>query len=235
MELYYVPPENITGNELIFDQFEAQHLLRSMRKKKGDQFKVTDGAGNLYNAHLIESRPSVKASVTLERKQPEPLFFRLLAIGFIKPARLDYLIEKCTELGIGRFLLINSEHANYSTDNIQRLKKITRQAMKQSQRLFLPEITVCHSFSDLLEQTKFAEHKFIAEQGEYDLINDISLPKPANGQTSIVFAVGPEGGFSSREIEAAKNDGYKIIDFNTHRLRAETAAIFAAVSMNLWT
>ena len=113
-----------------FDLFESKHILKTLRKKTGENLFFTDGEGKLYKGTIIRTEPSVSVTYELVKQYllPRPIF--ILGVGFIKHARMDFIIEKGTELGINKFSFFNSQYTNYYTDNISRWEKITRQAIK---------------------------------------------------------------------------------------------------------
>ncbi len=233
MELYYAEPGNIASEETEFDAFESQHILRARRKHRGDLIHFTDGIGRLYSGTIIREKPVVAVKHKLVRSSERHPAIAALAIGFIKPQRLDFLIEKATELGVNRFMLINSRFANYSSTNTDRWIKICRQAIKQSLRLFLPEIKVFDHFENFLLEHGTVDEKYIAEQsapaGPAEVMAGISGMR----NHSLLFAVGPEGGFASEEIDQARDNGFTPVNLGDFRLRTETAALVAAMIINL--
>ena len=233
MELYYAEPGNIASEETEFDAFESQHILRARRKRKGDSIYFTDGKGRLYSGIIHSQKPVVTVRHELVRKTENPPVASALAVGFIKPQRLDFLIEKATELGINRFMLINSRYANYSSKNTDRWIKICRQAIKQSQRLFLPEIIVFDHFENFLLEHGTIDEKYIAEQSAPAGPAEVMAGKPGMGDHSLLFAIGPEGGFASEEIDQARENGFTPVNLGDFRLRTETAALVAAMIINL--
>lgn len=233
MELYFTCPENIAGGYAKFDAFESTHILNTMRNKTGDLIHFTDGEGRLYSGHITETRPLLKAQSKLIKQLPwPPRSLSILGIGFIRPSRLDYMIEKSTELGINKFYLFASQHTNYYTENSNRWEKIARQAIKQSNQLYLPEIIILPSFLSFLEAVSSIKNKFMAEQIASNPLADI-LRTIKHKDENIVFLIGPEGGFEKKEIEMAEKDGFLAVSFCENRLRTETAAISAASYINL--
>ncbi len=151
MELYFTESENISKNEATFDAFESRHILKTMRKQSGDLIQFTDGKGYLYQGRIIATQPVLRAAFSSTDRKFWPVPEKsALGIGFIRPARMDYLIEKATELGISHFYLFPSRYSNYQTDNKGRWEKISRQAMKQSNRVYLPEIKIISNFKNVI-------------------------------------------------------------------------------------
>ena len=234
MEMYFTESDNIHKDHAVFDSFESRHILKTMRKKSGEPIHFTDGKGRLYQGEITTTHPLLKVRPQLVEEHPWPLKFRtILGIGFIRPARLDILIEKATELGISHFYLFFSQHSNYRTDNSNRWEKISRQAMKQSNRLILPEIKILADIQSVAEEFKAVKHKYIADQSSATTIFDLLTKKEEIKSGDLLFLIGPEGGFEREEINYCNQNGFQALTFGNSRLRAETAAIAAASYMNL--
>jgi 16S rRNA (uracil1498-N3)-methyltransferase len=234
MELFFTNVIDASQSEAEFDSFESQHILKTMRKREGDPLHFTDGKGKLFQGKITDTKPILKVKFTIVKQLPwPPPSISILGIGFIRPARMDYLIEKATELGINKFHLFASRFTNYYTENTSRWDKIARQAIKQSHRLYLPEIEISSKFSDFLKTESETANKFLAEQQTSDSLIEVlnSLTKKPN--QDIIFIIGPEGGFDEQEIKLAKDHNFMPVSFGKNRLRSETAAISAASYINL--
>ena len=231
MELFfnrYALPEK---DEIEFDDFESQHILKSKRKRIGNEIHFTNGKGDLFSGTLGAIKPKVICSCNWLKNIPPVKNKITMAVGFIRPNRLDFLIEKITEIGINKIILFGSQNGNYFTDNTERWNKITRQAIKQSLRYHLPEIEVIEKFDLLLEEYKNYDSKFITEQIAETAISEINIRK----SNSTIYLIGPEGGLTSDEINKAKSDGFTEVNLGKYRLRTETAALVfgALLSTNI--
>jgi 16S rRNA (uracil1498-N3)-methyltransferase len=225
MELFYAHPDHISASQIELDKFESRHLLTTLKKKQGATLSVTDGEGTIYQAE-IESTKSPLALSIQSKKKCKPYVLNLaLGIGFIRPNRLDFLLEKATELGVSRFYLIKSHHANYVSNNVNRYQKILRQAIKQSQRPWLPEIFICKNLAEYIVHSKFDELKLCAADSTSPAISSRFRASGNDNFTKVNVAIGPEGGFSKEEIEALENDAFLSVSLGHWRLRSETAAI----------
>ncbi len=96
MELFFADPGQITDTEIILDDFERKHVLHALRKTSGDEVFVTDGCGMLYHAQMIQDKPRIKLKILSSEKKERPLPATALAIGYIRPARLEFVFEKAT-------------------------------------------------------------------------------------------------------------------------------------------
>ena len=234
MELFFTNEINVNQSEAEFDSFESQHILKTMRKGDGDLIHFTDGKGRLFEGKIFETKPILKVHCKLLKQIPwPPPFLSILGIGFIRPSRMDFLIEKATELGIHKFYFYKSRYTNYYSENKKRFEKITRQAIKQSNRLYLPEICIMADFSEFLEAVSHVKHKFIADQTASESLMDFVQKVHWQVDENIIFIIGPEGGLDNEEIKRAKEYNFLAVSFGEYRLRTETAAISAASYINL--
>lgn len=226
MELFYCEPSGISGNIITLDDFESKHLTKTLRKKVGDPADITDGIGHHYTGTIISLKPKVTIQVESEKKASGDLQKISLGIGFIRPNRLEFVLEKCTELGVNIYYLFKSEYSNYFSDNNKRFEKILRQAIKQSNRFYLPELHLCPSFKEFLELTHQIPIKIAAIAPESPALKKVFEHNEPN---DTLIAIGPEGGFSENEIVLMKDNDFHDVSLGRNRLRAETAAM-AAVS-----
>jgi 16S rRNA (uracil1498-N3)-methyltransferase len=233
MELYFADPDNIHDSHATFDAFESQHILKTKRKKLGDLLNFTDGEGHFFEGIIVALKPALKVEYHLKEKNLSSDFKLTLAVGFIRQQRIDFFIEKGTELGIDRFYLFASNNTNYYTENTSRWQKIARQAIKQSLRYYLPSISTIISFKDLLEKSSAYNNKFIALQNSTNTMMDIIRDQSFKSGEDILFVIGPEGGFESFEIDLALKNNFIPITFGKYRLRTETAVLTAASYINL--
>jgi len=233
MELYFTNPDNINDDDAVFDDFEKRHLLRTMRKKINEEINFTDGTGKLYKGKIVQTAPVLKVKSELVEKFEQSSKSFALGIGFIRHSRMDFIIEKGTELGVNIFYLFASNNSNYYTKNITHWEKIARQAMKQSLRYFLPQIIPCPSIKIFIENLFDTKLKFFgAQDAELNLTTFLNGQK-LNKKEKVVFAIGPEGGFDSNETIRLRENNFIPVKLGSHRLRTETAAITAASLINL--
>ncbi len=225
MELFFAEPENIHNNEIVLSEFERKHILQTLRKAAGDEVIVTNGLGKLYRTKLITEKPKLRLEILSIEKKEKPPVSLSLAIGYIRPSRLEFVFEKGTELGVSNFFVIRTEHANYYSENFNRYQKIIRQALKQSQQFHLPKIQAFPSLDEFLKQTHSFDFKIAAISSDYPLlINKINSPDQ-DIYKSFLYIAGPEGGFNAKEIDRLQASDFSMVSLGSTRLRAETAAI----------
>jgi len=202
-----------------------------MRRRPGDLIHITDGKGMLYEARIL-SEDQNQCAFELVRGQREAVISHSihLAISPLShPDRLEWFIEKATELGVNRVSLVLCERTEKRHVKLERLQKIAVGAMKQSQRLTLPGIEGPVSFDDFASTCQ-ADQKFIAF---VDSSNPMHLFKQAKKGFSDVVCIGPEGDFTAEELKHALNYGFVKVSLGAYRLRTETAGIAACHMLNL--
>ena len=231
MELFYARPEQIKDERILCDDFERKHILQALRKSEGDMLQVTDGRGGLYQTKLLAQKPQLVLSIVSHKKMPAPIYEFCLAMGFIRPSRLEFALEKGAELGVTSFALLRSAYANYSSGNTARYEKILRQAIKQSLRYYLPGIEVFQNLQSFFDKNKTCELKIAAIDNKYPPLSKTLAGKGEKEMKSVCMLVGPEGGFSEAEIANIASNGFKMVSLGQNRLRAETAAISATAQI----
>ena len=230
MHYFFVP--EIHGSHCILDTEESRHCVKVLRLQKGEQVQLTDGKGNMYKAEVEE--PSAKACVLKiieTHSEPAPTWNLSVAIAPTKNiARIEWLVEKLTEIGIAEFLPFISHHSERRILKTDRLAKIAVEAMKQSGRTYLPKINELVSYKELLNASKdFKGQKFILHciEKEKQSLNQ-SYKKGGNA----LILVGPEGDFNNNEVEEAIGNGFTPITLGNVRYRTETAALVAACTLH---
>jgi len=152
-----------------------------------------------------------------------------IAVGPTKQMeRIEWFVEKATEIGITEISLIDCDNGERAKINIDRLVKKAVSAMKQSHRTFLPKINELQKLSDFIEANPngLIAHCYENEKNDFsDVFESTNCP----------ILIGPEGDFSQKEIEKALENGYKTITLGPNRLRTETAALYACMQAQLIT
>jgi 16S rRNA (uracil1498-N3)-methyltransferase len=224
IELYYTPEELIADGQLILEEDEFHHSVNVMRNSVGDIIFVTNGNGSIYTSKIVSiNKKQLSASIIKTRILENKASNIWFCIPILKnPDRLKFSFEKCVELGITNFILFNSNHTISKKLNPEKFQKTTLSAMKQSLRVFLPQITSA-SFEDI---SKVKGVKLIFDQdAKQEFEGKIILDKPT------YFLFGPEGGFDENEIESVKQENR--FSLSTNRLRSETAIIKCASLIKL--
>ena len=230
MNLFYQPaiPEGI----LYLDADESRHCVKVLRKKAGDMIRLTDGRGFFYNAVITKADASqCTFEVTTKTAAPRKEYFIHIAISPTKNTeRIEWFVEKATELGVDRISLMDCKNTERSFIKTDRLNKVAVSAMKQSIKAVLPRIEDhLLQFSEVIEHCQ-EEEKCIAY---VDSANPLHLKDAVKGDTSYCVLIGPEGDFSSEELKTALEYGFKKVSLGPSRLRTETAGVVACHIFNL--
>lgn len=226
-----------TSGSVQLDGTEAHHLLHVLRGKPGDSVELFDGQG-LVAAAVIErsSRRDVTLSITAHEQLPAPSPTMHLATAVPKGDRFDWLIEKGTELGVTRFLPLRTEYSSVDPreTKLDRLRQTAIAACKQSGRAHLPQLSMATDFAEVLAKEAQGRRVLVADpRGErFDPLADGGSGRTQS--TEWLLLIGPEGGFSPRELAEAQAAGARSIALPTPILRIETAAIALATLVNWW-
>jgi 16S rRNA (uracil1498-N3)-methyltransferase len=223
LNVFYVPSDHVVGDQIRLPEDEARHATQVLRIKPGEIVWVTDGCGNRYESHVLSiGKRSLELKIINRHFSPrEPL--PVLAVGMIKSReRLEWLIEKSVELGVSKLILMQTERSERTHVREDRLRAIQVSAMKQCLTSWLPELVTGVSFEAVLDEGKLAHQPvYIAHE------KASSESKMLHTETSAapLLLVGPEGGFSDREVQLALDAGATMVSLGPRRLRAETAAL----------
>ena len=228
MQLFYSPLLNKEDTNYTFDKEESNHIVKVLRKKNGDKLMVTNGKGYLFNT-IINTDNDRKCSVTIveyDFKEPENFHIHLAVAPTKMNERFEWFLEKATEIGIHEITPIICDHSERKQIKLERFEKIVQAAMKQSLHRYMPILHDAVSFKAFIQQENDS-HKYIAhcEETEKTLLKN-AIPKGA----SYTLLIGPEGDFSSSEIDSALKANFKPVSLGNTRLRTETAAVVATHS-----
>lgn len=202
---------------------EAQHCLKVLRKKSGDQILVTNGKGLKAEALILTENPKncqVKLlNISSVRKNWVNEIW--LAVAPTKQLdRMEWMVEKCTEIGVDGIIFIKTKRTERDVLNMDRLEKTALSAMKQSGQFWLPELKWQPKWNQFL-WNDFPQI-YCADLGSDALSN---IPKKKTGK-SLIF-IGPEGDFTPEEITEIYQHHASPIRLRPQVLRTETAGIYA--------
>lgn len=205
---------------------EFHHLAHVMRMRIGETLELVNGKGELANAEVASlGKHEAELKITSYTSHPPSSTTLILAQAITRPASLEWIIEKGTELGVTEFWLFPGEYSEKKSPSTPRLETIAINALKQCGRLYLPKIRL-----------KPPLEEWEKPQGSL-FFGDLSkTAKPLEGPFSqtVIFFIGPEKGFSFNELEILANSFQaKGISLHENVLRAETAAIAALSQYDL--
>lgn len=229
MQLFYNPQIQKTDLSFVFDKEESKHIVKVLRKNTGDILHVTNGNGYLFTTEISVASDS-KCMISIQKWEfKENSNYRLhIAIAPTKMnERLEWFLEKATEIGIHEITPIICENSERKIIKIERLQKIIESAMKQSLQVYLPKLNEPISFKQFIYQ-KNSNSKYIAHCEETTK-NSFKEALKLNGK--YIILIGPEGDFSGKEIQLALDANYYPVTLGETRLRTETAALVACHSV----
>ena len=237
MSRFYVPKESVKDNSIYITGKEAHHILDVMRLKISDEIVVFDGTGNEYIGVVKEaSRKSLSLEIIETRKSPHMEIYTVTLIQAIpKKEKMDYIIEKATELGVSRIMPVMTARTvpdwneEKKAKAAARWRKISLEAAKQCGRLDIPDIAPVMDFKKAFSAAMDGLKLIAALADEAIKLKDALKSCSVGG---IVIAVGPEGDFTSEEIELAAKAGFKTVSLGPRVLKSDTAGLAVLAIIN---
>lgn len=235
MILFYT--NNIKNDIAELPEEEAMHCVKTLRKRVGDAIQFVDGQGNWYQGKIIGTTKKavsigIESVIAEHEKRNHYLHIAIAPTKNIN--RFEWFLEKATEFGIDEItplLCFHSERKNVRED---RLEKVVVAAMKQSLKAYLPKINPMTSFKDFLKSQNINEsQKFIAHCQDGFSEAKFHLKNAAKQGENTTILIGPEGDFSSKEVELALSQNFQEISLGKERLRTETAGLAACHIISL--
>lgn len=237
MQRYFVNEVVSDGHFLIRDD-DFHHIVRVMRMKIDDQIICVDPEHKSAICQVVEITESeiVAEVVKWIEGSPELPINVTIVSGLPKGDKLEWIIQKGTELGAHQFIPFISERSVVKWDEkkaekkVERWQKIAKEAAEQSHRTILPEVMKPMSLKSLLEHSEGFDYKLIAfeeeaKQGEKAILSK-TLAEMNKGK-SLMLVFGPEGGLSDKEVVILKEHGFLACGLGPRILRTETAPLYA--------
>ena len=232
MPHFFIPPENITGNQFTLTGDEVHHLVRVRRCVAGSMLKLFDGTGKTYDARIdVIEKNSIRGTIVGETSSP-PARVRLhLFLSVPRGERFDWLVEKASELGVHSvtpLITTRSIIKNIEPPKIERWKRLSLAASQQSRRADIMAINPPQHFPAAIAATSQQNVNLIPWEAEESKTLDEYAPA-ISGASEVAVFIGPEGGFSSDEIIRAQERGISPVTLGKRILRVETAGLLAAI------
>ena len=231
MNLFYAPDSD---NKLVeLPPEEARHCVQVLRHRVGDTIHWVDGKGTLLSGQIIEAnKRNCKLEVTERQMQfsRRPFYLHLAIAPTKQIDRLEWFLEKATEIGVDEISLLRCAHSERKQVRIDRLEKILVSAMKQSLKAYLPQLHNLSPFPEFMENADPEANNFIAyvDTDQSKHLKDYCKP----GAKTCVL-IGPEGDFNPEEVALARERGFRPVSLGPSRLRTETAGVVACTIANL--
>lgn len=238
MSRFYVSKDQVKGNSIVITGKEAHHIQNVMRLKRFDKVAAFDGSGKEYTGFIRDAGAgSVTVEIVETRVPPNSEKIRTTLIQAIpKKEKMDYIVEKATELGVNHILPVVTARTIVEWDEkkkasaVTRWQKIALEASKQCGRVDIPEVETIEDFGDAVKGA-----------GDYNLaliaaLNDKTIPlkEVVRGfkGPSVAVAIGPEGDFTPEEIEKAVEANFKLISLGPRVLKSDTAGLAVLSILN---
>jgi 16S rRNA (uracil1498-N3)-methyltransferase len=214
----YLPEPQIENNRIRIDGDEHQHL-KIARIEPGEVIEIFDGKGTAWTvvALTVGKRETV-AEVKESRRMERDRFELIVAIALIRTAAFEFALEKVVEIGVTRIIPFAADRSNVTAGNRhERWQRIVSEAAKQSKQYHLPALDAPASFDQVIALSAASKILFAERDG--------GPLKSALSGVPVLYLIGPEGGWTDRELSAARNNGFHAVSLGAAILKAETAAI----------
>src|SRR5580704_4628460 len=218
--------DEVCGTRAVLVGAHAEHLSRVLRARVGQEFDITTGNG--VRRGRITSIEQDRVELELGDEIPAPVAGQVtVALSIFKFDRMEWAIEKCTELGVEHIVPViarrtESHLAAAAARRVERWQRIARQAAEQSRRSAIPEVSQPIKLKDALALP--GSTRILLSESEEDLTLKDALQSADAG---VVLAIGPEGGWTDSELIQFRDAGWLSASLGNTILRAETAAIAA--------
>lgn len=237
MQLQFVEPAMIHGSSILLEGPEARHVTKVLRRRVGDPLVCTDGTGRFLHA-TIDRIDGGKVHAPIERTEADPREegapWSTIGLALLKGTHFEIALEKMVEVGVHRVVPLLARHnvvkwkSTGGERKIDRWQRIADAATKQSGRSWRVEVTAPRTLDEIVEQAGEATLIVADEVESAHAIGDLGLA-PGTAHCGLV---GPEGGFSDDEKSFLRENGAHAVTLGPFRLRAETAAIVLAATLN---
>lgn len=236
MRRFFINKKASLSERLTITGPDVKHIRTVLRLKPGDTIALLDGQGTEYLARINTCAAQAVTVTILDRhvSAAEPCEDMAIGLAMLKARKMDRVVRQLTELGATALLPFFAERSVTRPDpprlikRVKRWEVIAKEALKQCGRSRLPEIGPVVSFEKLLKASRSYDHRWIFHAGMVDVAIQQTRPgAPVKG--SVVALIGPEGGFSDQEMDLAMHHGFACRSLGPTTLKADTAAIAAAV------
>jgi len=217
MECIYIPELTTEDDVIDVPQSEEQHV-KALRLKSGDQILAVNGKGLECICEIRFKGKHAYLNVFGKAEALPPKYITVAFGMILDKDRMEYLVEKCTEIGVSEFQPLITKHTQRKNFKAERFTKKAIAAMKQSRRAILPKVNEPMKLEEFMKNQKGA-----IITTDYAGNTDYTLT-----EKRAIILIGPEGGFAPDEIERLKNKAKYNWRISDNRLRTETAAVIAA-------
>lgn len=229
MPKFFIEKEKIVSGEVVISGGDAAHISKVLRMTSGETLTLCDGEGTDFEAEILSAtKEEVALKILGERPCPaEPSLKVTLFQGLPKQGKMDYIIEKCTELGISEIVPVACKRSVVSVKEdkqdkkLARWRKIAAESVKQCGRGVIPNVTEVMKLEEAISYAKSLSLVVACYENE----EQFSLKEAFSGEKpeSVGIFIGPEGGFDEQEIKLFLKENIKTVTLGSRILRTETA------------
>ena len=241
MHHFFVKNEQITENKIYIAGEDYNHAAKVLRLQPGEQVLISDECGQDYlcevEAFALSEEPKLQLSVLEKQEKNHELPARVwLFQGLPKSDKLEWIIQKATELGVSDIVPVDMKNCVVRLDEKKgaakqkRWQAIAESAAKQSKRSMVPTVHPVMKFTDAMRMSEQFDVKILPYENERGIVSMCESIVSFLPGRDIAVLIGPEGGFDHMEVRLAENRGWTAVSLGKRILRTETAAI-AALSM----
>ena len=240
MTRFFVGSSNICAGKVILGREDSEHV-KVLRMKTGERFIACDGAGRDYLCCLGEVTGEAWGEILDSYDCPaEPSVYCSVFAAYPKGDRSDYIVQKCTELGVSEIVFFNSACSVSRPDGksvgkkILRWQRIAHEAAKQSGRGRVPVVSAVSGFDDAVAGVlESGLSMMMYELGSEGRLALRTVLETAGSFESVGIITGPEGGFTVEEADSAQSAGVSLCSMGPRILRCETAPVTAVTAVML--
>jgi 16S rRNA (uracil1498-N3)-methyltransferase len=240
LPFFYIKEYDASQKQIVLDEDTSKHVIQVLRMKKGERINLTDGKGNLLTAEISNDHKKhctteiINSRLTPDSYRDHDSRSITIAISLLKnSSRFEWFLEKATEIGIHEIVPLICKRTEKQKFREDRMQNILVSAMLQSQQCWLPVLHKPLDYELIFRQEEIihTSQKFIAHCIEEEKRNLADLVNET--LSSQVILIGPEGDFTSEEVQLAIQNHFDAVSLGETRLRAETAGIVAATVLKM--
>ena len=229
MPRFPVRKSQIKNGQAIISGSDYRHIVKVLRLKVGHEIILFDESGTEHSATITEiAKNEVKLAIAESRKVETESSLNIVLLQVVpKGNKMDFIIEKATELGVKTIVPVIADRSQIrKTGKIERWRKVAKESSKQCGRTAQPDIYTLKNFREVIKLYNHSALRMILDNQCKDDIKYVITSVPQS-PTNITLLVGPEGGFSNAEIRLAKENGFIPTGLGPRTFRTETASIVA--------
>ena len=231
MQLFFNEELTEKDKTIKFSREESKHIVKVLRKKAGDTLYITNGKGYLFTAEIrLDLTNKCEATINkIELQEKNDLHIHIAIAPTKMNDRYEWFLEKACEIGVQEITPIICDHSERKIIKPERFQKIIQSACKQSLHYHFPKLNEAKSLSKFILEHK-NETCLIAhcEESKKQSLKKLLIDSDSKSYTILI---GPEGDFSTKEINLAKAENYIPVTLGETRLRTETAGVVAVHSI----